>query len=373
MSMARTLVCCLVLACATMGAAAPAFALPHQEVTVLVKPAAIPAFDAIEHGMRDTVGARAAIRVLLATDFGGQPGGVVAAARAEHPVVIVVLGTPLSQAFHAALTEPGDPPIISAAISDPSKVLGSEIQPPRTTNITVVRDGPPQIYSDTAVLIGQLVPRIRRLGTVYNDHEDNSVYNRDRIREVAAARRWELVEKVITDPTQVESVGQSLLSEHVDAIWISKDRIMTSQPGPLIEAAHARGVPVFASDAGTVETFSAVATRSVSPYQIGQHVGAVVLEVLDGKAPSQMPVSAVSETTTFISAKAVGQLDLELPNEVLRNATVFGTDANPVGPAAASGQAGVMYVAIVGGVLAAIAVILILIRVLSRKTPPTAA
>jgi putative tryptophan/tyrosine transport system substrate-binding protein len=334
-------------------------AQPQSQVAVLVKPAAIPAFDALERGMRDTIRKELQVRVLLASDFGGQPGGVIEAARAEKPFVVVVLGTPLSQAFSAAFVQATDPPLIAAAISDPSKVLGDHVEPPRPTNITVVRDGPPEIYPDTASLIRSLVPGARRIGTVYNDHEDNSLFNRDRIREQAKAQGWELVERVVTEPGQVEAIGQALLAERVDAIWISKDRIMTSQPAPLIEAAHARKVPVFASDAGTVEAFGAVGTRSVSPFQIGQHVGDRVNAVAQGEAPAQMPISAVSKTTVFLSARAVKQLNLQVPSEVLAGAIVFESPADKAAPKAASGASLVVVFVIAAAVVGALVVILL--------------
>jgi putative ABC transport system substrate-binding protein len=196
--------------------------------------------------------------------------------------------------------------------------------------LTIVPDGPTSIYPRTADLINALVPALRRLGTVYNPGEANSLTNRVRISEEATRLGWELIERTVGGPEDVEPTARALLAQDLQAIWISKDRIMTGQPQRLIELAHAAGVPVFASDAGTVERFNAVATVSVSFEDLGKFVGRRVLEHLRGSRVSDMPISTVEDTHVFLSSQAVNLLRLTIPDSIRQQAITFGAAVNPV-------------------------------------------
>lgn len=292
---------------------------------VMVIPAQVPAFEAIRQGIEESLPSDLHLTLLLATDFRGKPGGVVDAAVERAPLVVLSVGTGLSQSFLAASRTQTLPPVIAVAITDAADVLGAELAAPRSVKMTVVLDGPPSIYPNTADLIASLVPHLTLLGTVYNPGERNSVSNLDKIRSMATQHGWKLAEESIANPDDVPQVARSLVDRGVQAILISKDRIMTSAPTPLIEYAHRHGVPVFASDAGTVQAFGALGTSSVSFEQLGEHVAHLVARIAQGESVSDMPVSTVERTTVFLSAAAVSQLKIAVPDSILQAATVFGS------------------------------------------------
>lgn len=287
----------------------------------MVWPAKAPAFEEIRLGLEERVAPRLKIHVILASDFQGKPGGVVEAALGHRPVTVLPIGTVLACAFLAATETRATPPIIAVAVTNALDVLPAEqIQPPRTLPATVVLDGPATIYSGTATLIADIIRPCKRIGTVFNPHEANSLSNLERIKFEAQRREWVVIEKPIESPSDVRLVARALLDEGVDAIWVGKDRIMTSNPQPLIELVHANGVPVFASDAGTVSGFHAVGTRSVSFRELGRFVGDRLLEVLGGRDVRTMPVSTVEETRIFLSRSALQLLHLEIPAAVAAEA-----------------------------------------------------
>lgn len=289
-------------------------------------PVRAPAFVPIEEGIREAIGSELTLRVLLASDFAGQPEGVVEAALADRPFVLLPLGTTLCRSFLAAGETRELPPIICVAVTNPLDVLpDSELESGRVVRATVVPDGPTSIYPGTADLIHELYPSAERLGTVYNPGEANSLTNRERIAMEAERHGWQLIEKSINGPEDVEPIAQALLAERPDAIWISKDRIMTSQPQALIELAHRQGVPVFASDAGTVEYFEALGTRSVSFKDLGLFVGGLALEVHEGRDVRLIPISTVEETEVFLSRPAMAELGLKFPEELLTEAVLIGS------------------------------------------------
>lgn len=309
-------------------AAAAARPMPFQdmdELVVLVLPVTADAFDDIERGIRATVGEEVTVEVLLATDYPGQTEALIAAAAGRRPALILPLGTTLCRAFLAASESRSLPPQICVAVTNAADVLSPEQIPPgRPVDVTIVPDGPESIYPRTADLAERLVPGLRRLGTIYSPSEANSLTNRERIAAEAANRGWQLIERTVSGPSDVEPVARALLATSPDAIWISKDRVMTGQPQRLIELAHQNGVPVFASDAGTVERFNALGTVSVSFEDLGRLVGRRVLAYLDGTPVSAMPVATVEDTHIFLSRPAIQRLSIEIPQAVADSAIYFG-------------------------------------------------
>ena len=104
---------------------------------------------------------------------------------------------------------------------------------------------------------------------------------------------------------------------------------MTSRPEFLIERMHQEGVPVFASDAGTVERFHALATESVSFEQLGAHVGQIGAEILGGRDIRTVPISTVEETCIFVSLDAEKTLGLSVREKLAdANVVYFGSNAS---------------------------------------------
>lgn len=91
---------------------------------VLVVPVRIPAFDEIEDGLRDVIGSALSLHVICADDFRGKSGGVVEAALAYSPTVILPVGTTMCRAFLAAADSARVPPTICVAVSQSGELSG---------------------------------------------------------------------------------------------------------------------------------------------------------------------------------------------------------------------------------------------------------
>src|SRR5688572_11835008 len=90
--------------------AAPRLARAREAVLVLPVQAA--AFSHIEAGLRRALGDALTLRVVLANDYRGKPGGAIEAAVAGDPVAVMPLGTALCQAFLAAGEARKLPPLL---------------------------------------------------------------------------------------------------------------------------------------------------------------------------------------------------------------------------------------------------------------------
>jgi len=332
---------------------------------VLVLPVKAHAFAQIESGMRHALGTGVEVQVILASDFEGKPGGVVEAAHGTQPDLILPLGTGMSRMFLAAAGAE-TPPLLCIAVTNPADVLpADQLEAPRKLRAGVVTDGPARIYAETADLIAQLYPEFGTLGTVWNPAEANSVANYDRIQTEAARHGWRVVARQISNAEDIESAARSLVEAGAHACWISKDRLMTSSPARLIEICHGRRVPVFCSDAGTVERFHALGTSSVAFEDLGRYIGQMARQiVVENVDVRTLPVSTLEDTKIFLSRAAIDALEIQIPDQIATRAVFLGS-ATGVIPSGRSDWVwpilGLVLLAVIGG----------LAVVLARRRHPT--
>jgi putative ABC transport system substrate-binding protein len=105
------------------------------------------------------------------------------------------------------------------------------------------------------------------------------------------------------------------LSKHIDknsqAIFILKDGKIVSGISTLIQQAQKRGIPVIASDDGSVASGAAFAV-GVSEQQIGIDGARLAVQVLNGTAPKNIPIKIMSDYSLFINLSAVKQQHLDV-------------------------------------------------------------
>ena len=105
------------------------------------------------------------------------------------------------------------------------------------------------------------------------------------------------------------------LSKHIDknsqAIFILKDGKIVAGISTLIQQAQKRGIPVIASDDGSVSSGAAFAV-GVSEEQIGIDGAQLAAQVLNGAAPKNIPIKIMSDYSLFINPPAAKQQHLDV-------------------------------------------------------------
>jgi len=305
---------------ATLLAAAGLAQADEQKTVAITQIVEHPALDAVYQGVRDELAeegykdgenlrimhesaqGNAAIASQIARKFVG-----------ESPDVIVAIATPSAQTMAAAAR---NTPVIFSAVTDPvgAKLVQSLEKP--GANITGVTDMLPiERHID---LLERLVPDAKTIGTVYNPGEANAVALVELLEERLEARGLTLAKAAATKTSEVLGAARSLVGK-ADAIYLTTDNTVISAAEAVVSVGERAKIPVFAADTATVSR-GAVAALGFDYYDHGRQTGGMVVKVLNGANPGEMPVESVDTLNLFVNPEAAERMGITLSEDVLNDA-----------------------------------------------------
>ena len=311
------------LAYALIGAviASPAFA---QDITVATTAIVEhPALDAVRDGVRDALAAagfRDGIEInFLYESAQGAPATATQIANqfvGDAVDVIVPISTPSAQAVFAATSTI---PIVFSAVTDPVAAgLVTDIDQPGG-NITGVSDLTP--VADHVALMLEIIPGIETIGVVYNPAEANAVVLVGLLIAAAGELGISVEEATATSSANVQAAALSLVGD-VDAIYVPTDNTVVSAFEAVVGVAEEAEIPLFAGDTGSVER-GAIASIGFNYYEHGLQTGQIVIRVLRGENPGDIPVSFATGGDLFVNVGAAERMGVVVPQAVVdRAATV---------------------------------------------------
>ncbi len=237
---------------------------------------------------------------------------------ADNVDFVLAIATPSAQAAANVIREI---PIIIAGVTDPIAAgLAESIARPGT-NVTGTSDLPP-VRAQLA-LLKELVPRVRRVGVIYNAGEVNSVVLIDLARKAAAELGITLVEATVGSTAEVQQAAQSLLGR-VDAIYVQNDNTTASAIEAVIAVAERGRLPLITSDDTVVEK-GALGTIGIDYYELGRRTADVAYRVLQGEQPADIPIERIEGQNIFLNLDVARRLGVTIPDEMTAKAVrIFG-------------------------------------------------
>lgn len=305
-------------------AAATAIAMPAKAQDVTVAVTAIvehPALDAARDGVKEAL-AEAGYKegenlTFLYESAQGNPGTAAQIARqfiGEEPTVIVPISTPSAQAVVSATR---DVPVVFTAVSDPvGAQLVKEMEKPGG-NVTGISDMSP--VADHVALIKEITPDAKSIGFLYNTAEANSLSTLAALKEEAAKAGLEVVESVATKSAEVQGAARALVGR-ADVFYIPTDNTIVSAFEAAVGVAEEAKVPLYAGDTDSVPR-GAMAALGFNYFDVGKQTGEVVVRVLKGEAPGDIPVRIANGTDLAINKTAAEKMGVTLPESILSRAT----------------------------------------------------
>lgn len=305
-------------------ATATALAMPAKAEDVTVAVTAIvehPALDAARDGIKEAL-AEAGYKdgenlTFLYESAQGNPGTAAQIARqfvGEEPTVIVPISTPSAQAVVSATR---DVPVVFTAVSDPlGAQLVKDIEKPGG-NVTGLSDMSP--VADHIALIKEISPDAKSIGFLYNTAETNSVSILAALKEEAAKNGMEVVESVATKSAEVQGAARALVGR-ADVFYIPTDNTIVSAFEAAVGVAEEAKLPLYAGDTASVER-GAVAALGFNYFDVGKQTGAIVVRVLKGEAPGDIPVTVAAGTDLVINKGAAEKMGVTFPEAILSRAT----------------------------------------------------
>jgi len=304
--------------------AATALILPAKAEEVKVAVTAIvehPALDAARDGIKEAL-AEAGYKEgenlkFVYESAQGNPGTAAQIARqfvGDAPNVIVPISTPSAQAVVSATR---DIPVVFTAVSDP---LGAELIKDMEKpggNVTGLSDMSP--VADHVALIQEITPNAKSIGFIYNTAEANSVSTLAALKVEAEKAGLTIVESVATKSSEVQGAARALVGR-VDVIYVPTDNTIVSAFEAAVGVAEEAKIPLYAGDTDSVNR-GALAALGFNYFDVGKQTGEIVVRVLKGENPGDIPVRVAAGTDLVINQKAAAKMGVTFPESITSRAT----------------------------------------------------
>lgn len=227
--------------------------------------------------------------------------------------VIVAISTPSAQAVVAATKTI---PVVYSAVTDP---VAAQLVPnwePSGTNVAGVSDM--LVLEKQLELIKKVVPNAKNVGMVYNPGEANSVVVLERLRELLAANDMNLVEATAARTVDVGSAARSLVGK-VDVIYTNTDNNVVSAYEALVKVGNDAKIPLIASDTDSVSR-GAIAALGINYHDVGVQTGEMVVRILKGAKPGDMPSETSEKLELFVNPSAAQKQGVTLDEAFIKSA-----------------------------------------------------
>lgn len=233
---------------------------------------------------------------------------------ANKPDVIVGIATPSSQALLATTKRI---PIIFTAVTDPVAARLTPSWEASKTNVTGVSDALPLDAQIDMML--KIKPDAKNIGYVYSPSEVNSTIVLKQLQSALEKRGMQIIAAPAQRTSDISTAARSLKGK-VDLIYTTTDNNVVSAYESLAKIANESKIPLLASDPDSAER-GAIAALGMSYYDLGRQAGKIVIRILNGEKPGDIPPQIGSITQLTINKKAAERQGVILSEDVLKSAT----------------------------------------------------
>ena len=231
-----------------------------------------------------------------------------AAANGNYDLVFVS-STPALQAAMRRITRT---PVVFTNSANPVEAGVGESLVRHKTNVTGVCSRVDM--SPMGRVIRAMMPRAKRIGTLFTPAEVNSVSYRDALEQAATGAGIELVSVPINSAGDIPDAVRALGGRKVDAICQLADNLVGAGMAGVIKGAQDARLPLFAFLA-EAET-AAVATQVIDFRQCGVDAAGMAMRILGGVSPADIPITPHPRTRMVANRAAAAKFGLAVPTDL---------------------------------------------------------
>jgi putative tryptophan/tyrosine transport system substrate-binding protein len=228
-----------------------------------------------------------------------------------QPRILIALSTQSAQIL-TSLSNSANIPLVFTAVTNPlaAKLVETKTKPKELiTGVSDFMDPKPQLE-----MMRAFVPRLEKLGVLYNPAEINSVSFLKEMEEVAKSMGITLVFAILNNTSEANSATMSLIGK-VDAIYFPNDNTAMAAVGAIASTALKHNTPVFANDSASVER-GVLAALAYDRFAMGRKTGEIVVAILNGKKPQEIPVVYDTPSEVVINMSTLDSLKLSVPSSL---------------------------------------------------------
>ncbi|MFA5523236.1 MAG: ABC transporter substrate-binding protein [Tissierellales bacterium] len=229
--------------------------------------------------------------------------------------LILAISTSSAQSAHNSAK---DIPVLFTAVTDP--VYAGLVKSPNSPegNTTGTSDLSP--IAKQLELGKTLIPSAGKVGVLYSTSEVNSELQVNMAKEAAKDLNMTVIEIPVTNTTEFEPALNAKIKD-IDFLFLPTDNLVASNMPIISKIAMNNNKAIIATEQGMVEG-GALACEGLDYYRLGHQTGIMAAEILEGKNIKDIPVSMLEETELIINEKAANQLGINIPEEMIKRATL---------------------------------------------------
>jgi ABC-type uncharacterized transport system substrate-binding protein len=225
--------------------------------------------------------------------------------------LVVVTSTP---GITAAISAVKKRPIVFTMSYTPLEAGAGKSYTDHLSNITGVGSFPP--VEKTMDFICDVIPGTRRIGTLYNSSEVNSVKVVSQAREYLKSKGIELIETTVTNTSEVFQAVSALSMRSIDALWITGDNTALQAFHGIVRVSRDNRIPLIINDNEFVKD-GALAAIGVSWYDTGLRSAEYVARVLNGENPAHIPIENFVLEEITLNHEVAAELGVTIPDQYL--------------------------------------------------------
>ncbi|WP_309396361.1 ABC transporter substrate-binding protein [Cerasicoccus maritimus] len=236
--------------------------------------------------------------------------------------LLLSISTPSLQAVANANTD-GKTPHVFGLVTDPSATgVGISATDPLDHPSYMAGYGTMQPVERAFQIVREMNPQIKKIGTVYNAAEANSIKQIEMARAICADMDIKLEEAMAENATAVGEAAAALVARGVEAIWVPGDVTVIVAIDVLIGAAG--NIPVFTVIPPNVDR-GVLFDIGANYYMVGEHTGLLAGDILNGRDPASVEIVNYMPELLMINAQALEDAKgkWSIPAELKNNAQVY--------------------------------------------------
>lgn len=278
------------------------------------------ALDDVERGVMDAVkaaGIDAKYDLQNANGDVNTANQIAAQFRDERVDVAVGIATPIAIALANTMK---DTPIVFGTVTDPLGAGLVKTLEHGEGNITGMSDELPSVEH---IKLFKKITGIKTLGYIYTSNEDNSISGLELVKKGCREAGLELVTQSISTSAEVRQAAEAIVNR-VDGIYLTTDNTVFSALPSLVSVFNKAKKPIFSGDVTGAKNGGCFMASGFNYYKAGYATGEIVVQILNGKKPSEIPVCFMTQPSDsdllfdLDTAKACG---ITIPEEYLKQAT----------------------------------------------------
>lgn len=232
----------------------------------------------------------------------------------EQTDLLLTLSTPMLQ---AAIHRAGNIPIIFSLVANPILAGAGTSHTQHRPNVTGVFTT--SDFDGMMVILPQILPHVRRIGTLFVPAEINSVFYKDALTEAALKVGIEVIGVGIGSTAEVADGALALVSKDLDAICQISDNLTGASFVSILRAAQKARLPLFGFQSSQAQD-GALAVIARDFKDAGREAAFLAARVLRGESPAAIPFQPVKKSQLVINVDTAQALNLHVPNTLLEKA-----------------------------------------------------